>query len=363
MPMDLGREVQYLTLDVISSVGLGKTFGMLRSDSETHDYLESSDEGLVIGNVAFAMGFGWVTQLPIFGKFLTPSPADSSNFSKMMSTCFRYVDERAASPTDKQTDMLASFMRHGLAGDELRSEALEQIIAGSNTTAGAVRGTLLYVMTNPRVYSKLQREVDDAVREGKAPRAGEGFIAASQAKQLPYLQAVIREASRIWPPVVNIFPRDVPLGGDTVIINGESVFLPDGVCIGYSAHGMHHSEEIYGKDAKAFRPERWFEPDPAKLARMIQTNDLIFGHGRFHCLGKAVAQVEIGKTVFEVSGDVSLLSYCYPVLTRELIVATTKLRPRANQSDAPLEFTKLSSILRDLGYVGSSNGEKVRGLI
>ena len=301
VPMDLAKKVQYFTLDVISSVGLGKAFGMLQSDCDVNDYLQSSEEGLAIGSTALAMGFSWITQAPFIGRFIAPSPQDNNGFGRMMATCFRLVDERAASPVDKRSDMLASFMRHGLAGDELRTEALEQIIAGSDTTAGAIRGTLLHLMTNPRVYLKLQREVDDAVHRDRAPSTGGGLITAAQARQLPYLQAVIREALRVWPPVANIFSRDVPTGGDTVVVDGESVFLPGGVCIGYSAYAMHQSEKIYGTDAKAFRPERWLESDPAMLALMVRTNDLIFGHGKFQCLGKAVAQIEIGKTVFEVS--------------------------------------------------------------
>lgn len=305
VPMDIAKKVQYFTLDVISSVGLGKAFGMLQRDRDVDDYLQSSEEGLAIGNTALAMGFSWITQAPIIGRFIAPSPKDNNGFGKMMAACFRLVDERAASPADERSDMLASFMRHGLAGDELRTEALEQIIAGSETTAGAIRGTLLHLMTNPRVYLRLQREVDDAVRRDLAPSTGGGLITAAQARQLPYLQAVIREALRVWPPVANIFSRDVPAGGDTLVVDGESVFLPGGVCIGYSAYAMHQSEKIYGKDAKAFRPERWLESDPAMLAVMVRTNDLTFGHGKFQCLGKAVAQIEIGKTVFEVSRNSS----------------------------------------------------------
>ncbi|KAJ6013104.1 hypothetical protein N7499_012292 [Penicillium canescens] len=314
MPMDLAKKVQYFTLDVISSVGLGKAFGMLQSDHDVDDYLKSSEEGLAIGNTALAIGFSWITQMPFIGRFIAPSPKDSNGFGKMMAACFRLVEERAAGSTNEKSDMLASFIRHGLAGDELRTEALEQIIAGSDTTASAIRGTLLYLITNPRVYLKLQHEIDDATRRGLAPRKGEGLITAAQARSLPYLQAVIREALRVCPPVTNIFPRDIPPDGDALIVDGESVFLPGGACIGYSACAMHQSEKIYGKDAEAFRPERWLESEPAKLAVMVRTNELIFGHGRFQCLGKAVAQIEIGKTVFELlrNFDLALISPTRP---------------------------------------------------
>ncbi|CAI7583618.1 unnamed protein product [Penicillium glandicola] len=324
VPMDLAKKVQYFTLDVISSVGFGKSFGMLQSDRDVDNYLQSSEEGLATGHTALAMGFSWITQMPFLGKFIAPSPKDNNGFGKMIAACFRVVEERAASSTNERSDMLASFIRHGLSGDELRTEALEQIIAGSDTTAGGLRGTLLHIITNPRVYFKLQCEIDDAVRLGRAPSIGEGLVTAAQTRKLPYLQAVIREALRVWPPVANIFPRDIPAGGDTVIVDGESIFLPGGACIGYSAYAIHQSEKVYCKDAKAFRPERWLESDPAKLAVMVRTNDLIFGHGKFHCLGKPVAHIELGKTVFE--------------------------------SDASLGCAELSWAFRDFKYVGASDG-------
>ncbi|KGO75812.1 Cytochrome P450 [Penicillium italicum] len=124
----------------------------------------------------------------------------------------------------------------------------------SDTNASAIRETVLHIITNPRVYSRLQREIDDTVCLGHAPSVGEGLVAATQARNLPYLQAVIREAL----------------------------------------------EKIYGKDADDFRPERWLESDPAKLAFMVRTNNLTFGHSRFQCLGKAVAKIEITKAVFEL---------------------------------------------------------------
>ncbi|KAL1612353.1 hypothetical protein SLS60_000579 [Paraconiothyrium brasiliense] len=300
IPMDLAQKVQYLTLDVISSLAFGKTFGMLQNDADVDDYLRSSEEGLAAGNTALALGVSWLAHAPFIGKFIAPSPNDDTGFGKMIAACFRFVDERAANPTDKRSDMLASFIRHGLSGDELRSEALEQLIAGADTTSSGIRGALLYIMTNPRVYGKLQQEVDVAVRDGKAPASGRGIINLAEAKQLPYLQAVIREALRVWPPAVNIFSRDTPPGGDTIAVKGENIFLPGGVSIGYCAYGLHRSEEVYGTDAKVFRPERWLNSDPDKLAAMIRTNELVFGHGRFQCLGRPVAQLELVKTIYEV---------------------------------------------------------------
>ncbi|KAH7374639.1 cytochrome P450 [Plectosphaerella cucumerina] len=302
VPVDMAKKVQYFTLDVITGVGLGKPFGMLRADADVDGYLSSIEQGLQAANFALAAGVSWMAQAPLVGPYIAPGPHKKDAFGGMMAKCFRFVDQRMAADTGKRSDMLASFARHGLQGDELRSEALEQIIAGSDTTAGAIRGVLLLVMTNPRVCAKLQGEIDAAVRDGRAPRKGDdAIISFAEAKALPYLQAVIRESLRVRPPVVNVFPRDVPAGGDRVDVGGgETVFLPEGACIGYSGCAMHLSEAVYGEDAAAFRPERWFEPDADRLAAMVRTNELVFGHGKWACLGKPVAQIELSKAVFEI---------------------------------------------------------------
>ncbi|KAB8238143.1 cytochrome P450 [Aspergillus alliaceus] len=296
-PMDLAKKVQYLTLDVISTVGLGKSFGMLKTDTDVNEYAKSTEEGLLLANFLMGTGLHWLTQTQWLGKFLGPSTNDSTGFGKMMATAEQMVAERLRSPTNSKSDMLASFIRHGLTGDELTQEAFEQILAGSDTTASGIRGIFLSLFTNPRVYKRLQAEIDDVVRTGGP--LSHGIISDTEVRRLEYLQAVIREGLRIFVPVVNIFARDAPPEGDEVTINGESVFIPGGTWIGYSALGMHLSKATYGDDAEVFRPERWLIDDKDRLANMTRVNDLIFGYGRWKCLGQTVAQLEIGKIIFE----------------------------------------------------------------
>jgi cytochrome P450 len=302
--MDLSKKIQYLTLDIISTVGTSQPFGMLAADSDIDAYIANGEAGLLIGNTFMALRLEGIRQAPLIGKLIAPSPTDASGFGKMLGTCFKIVDARWAEPeSEKKTrvDMLASWMRAGLSRDDLRSETVEQILAGSDTTASALRGVFLYLVTNPRVYAKLQREFDAASESGNVEVGETGVITLAATKRMVYLQAVIREAMRVWPPVVNLFPHDVPREGDTVVVDGTSYFLPGGAEIGLSVTGMMHSKAIFGKDAKCFRPERWLEEgDEERLVRMTRTTDLIFGHGRWQCLGKSIAQLEIGKTVYEV---------------------------------------------------------------
>ncbi|TLS20886.1 uncharacterized protein PpBr36_10754 [Pyricularia pennisetigena] len=298
--MDLAQKIPMFTLDVISTVGFGTAFGMLAADEDVNGYMASASSGLRINNAIIALG--WAVQrfmdLPLVCK-LGPHEKDSYGFGKMMGTVFEAVEKRVRrGDTDKRSDMLASFMRHGLSGDALRGEVLEQVVAGSDTTAAALRGTMLLLLTSPRVFARLREEVDDAVRQGRAPRTPD-VISKAQADALPYLQAVIREGMRVKVPVLCNFPRDIPPGGETWEVDGDQVFIPGGTDVGYSGYAMHHDKRIYGDDAESFRPERWLEKSP-NLTVMTKTNDLIFGHGKWQCLGKSVAMFELGKVIFEL---------------------------------------------------------------
>jgi cytochrome P450 len=302
-PMDLATKMAYLTLDVISAVGLGAAFGNLKTDSDVNDYHHAAETGLRMGNTAFGLGTSWLPTLPIIGPAISSSEKDTTGFGKMMAEARKVVDARRLKSTDEKSDMLASFIRHGIEGDDLFQEVFEQILAGSDTTAAALRIIMLYIMSHPRVYAKLQKEIDQAAA-GSA--VGEDIVLDVEARKLPYLSAVIREGLRVHPPVVNLFSRIVPKGGDVVTVDGKEVFLPEDTMIGYSAWSMHRNNKaVYGEDAEVFRPERWIVDETVpgekeRLAKMIRTNDLIFGHGRWVCLGRVVALIEINKTIFEL---------------------------------------------------------------
>lgn len=70
---------------------------------------------------------------------------------------------------------------------------------------------------------------------------------------------------------------------------------------------IHHNSDLYGPDQQAYRPDRWIhtsaggdEPSKEKIALMERNNDLIFGHGKYSCLGKSVAVIELNKVFVEL---------------------------------------------------------------
>ena len=161
-------------------------------------------------------------------------------------------------------------------------------IAGADTSAMAIRGTLLYIVTNPHVQSKLLEEISHAPISSP--------IKDIEARKLPYLQAVIKEGLRIFPPVTGIMFKQVPPGGDT--LNG--IYIPEKTNIGWSSFGLMRNEKVWGKDAKVFRPERWMEGSPEEIRKKEIYSEMVFGYGKYQCLGKNVANMELNKIFVEV---------------------------------------------------------------
>ena len=77
---------------------------------------------------------------------------------------------------------------------------------------------MYYLLQNPPVYAKLQAEIRDAFENYDS-------ITASRAQRLPYLQAVIAEGLRIYPPGSQGFPRLSPSPG----VNVAGYWVPEGV--------------------------------------------------------------------------------------------------------------------------------------
>lgn len=183
-------------------------------------------------------------------------------------------------------------MAHGLTQTQCEVETLFMFVAGSDTTAAAMKITMLYIISTPRVYQQLKTEIATALREGRASSP----ITQAEARALPYLQAVIYEGLRIRPVTTSSLSKEVPPGGDTV----HGKFIPGGAFIGTNAPALLRSRELFGEDADTFRPERFLGLDRARLAEMRRNVELTFGYGRWMCAGKPIAFMELDKVYFEV---------------------------------------------------------------
>lgn len=167
---------------------------------------------------------------------------------------------------------------------------------------------MVHIITNPLVYTKLQREIDQAIASGSISSP----IAIDEALKLPYLQACIKEGLRIFPPIASLRERVTPPEGD--FLNG--FFVPGGVNVGFNLRAMQRNK-VFGSDPEVFRPERWLEQDEERIAEMDKVHSIIFNYGESKCLGMRIANLTLNKFFVEVSMILAL-----PVI-RVLIVPSS----------------------------------------
>ena len=140
---------------------------------------------------------------------------------------------------------------------------------------------------------RLQLEIDHAIARSALPECVRN---EEVSRELPYLQACIKEGLRVFPPITALRERVTPPEGD--YIGGYHV--PGGVNIGLNMRGVLR-DKVFGSDPEVFRPERWLGQIPEHLKQMEKVQELIFGHGFTRCLGIPIATMSLNKVFVEVS--------------------------------------------------------------
>ncbi|PHH90859.1 hypothetical protein CDD83_2415 [Cordyceps sp. RAO-2017] len=296
-PMDLALKCNYFALDVISELGFGAAFGFLREDRDLYRY-----NALTRRFFPFVMFLSSVPSLlALLGRWplnaMGPAAGDSAGFGRLMQFAAGFVDGRLAPGAKRGRDMMQAFVDAGLTRDELMQEVFVETVAGSDTTATAVRSTMLCLLGNPAALARLRAEIDTGIASGLVSSP----VRDAEARRMPYLQAVIREGIRMFPPATGVLSKQVPAGGDVLL--GHAV--PAGVQVGHNICGLLRSRALFGPDADVFRPDRWLEAeaaeaDPDRLREMVGAVELVFGYGKFQCLGRTIAQMELNKVYVEL---------------------------------------------------------------
>ena len=171
----------------------------------------------------------------------------------------------------------------GFKEEDLVQNAASTITAGSDTVAATLQSFVYHLLHYPSILAKLTMEVDTAHAAGKLSHP----ILASEAQNLPYLQAVLKEILRFFPPVPSGLPRKIPPTGLSI---GNKHF-PPGITISINPHIIHRSPECFAANADQFLPERWLGEDGKRIEKYF----IAFGAGYNSCPGRAVAFAELSK--------------------------------------------------------------------
>ena len=296
-PMDFARIAQFFTLDVLSTLAFGEKFGYMEANKDLYDYNKTSAEFLpILEWITNHPGIRWVMTSAPIQALAAPKGTDAIGQGKIIGIAQKAVAERYGADAKVKRDMLGHFVSKGLTQEQAEVESHLQIMAGADSTSSALRLTFMLLLGNPTAYAKLNAEIETAIEAGKISYP---VITLAEAQQMPYLQAVIWEGLRLWPPLFGLQAKMSPPGGETV--NG--VFFPGGTEVAICDTAVGRKKAVFGPDADIFRPDRWIEADAATKDKYMKTAEIIFGAGRFVCLGKSIAMMELSKAFVEVSSS------------------------------------------------------------
>ncbi|KAI1810274.1 benzoate 4-monooxygenase cytochrome P450 [Poronia punctata] len=164
---------------------------------------------------------------------------------------------------------------------QLAAHAHDLVIAGSDTTATALAAITYHLLRDKSTMRTLQAEIRTAFASGDD-------ITGKAAKCLPYLDAVILEGLRIYPPFPLAPPRVVPAGGEVV----DGCFLPGGTIVSTSPYAASMDPANFKNPAR-FLPERWLREEPEDKLDASQP----FSLGSRSCIGKGLAMLELRLTL------------------------------------------------------------------
>lgn len=146
------------------------------------------------------------------------------------------------------------------------------MVAGTETTATTLSGLIYMLMRDPTTMEKLTREIHESF-------AVSSDISMERLAGLPYLNACVKEAMRIYPSVPVGMPHVTPAEGSTVC----GRFVPPGTVVSASHLFMYTSADNFA-DPLLFIPERWLGDERFADDKRAAVNP--FSMGSRDCLGK-----------------------------------------------------------------------------
>ena len=195
---------------------------------------------------------------------------------------FGEIAARRANPDPGRRDILSLLLgARGEGGEaftdgEVRDQVMTLMFAGHDTSTSTLTFMMYELARHPEVRARLCEE-QDRVLGGAAPTVDQ------LEREMPYLEMVLDEVLRLYPPAW-IGPRravrEYSFGGYTV---------PKDAYVNYCSWASHRIPEIF-PDPEAFVPERFTRERKAALPRGAYVP---FGGGSRICIGKRFGQTEV----------------------------------------------------------------------
>ncbi len=209
----------------------------------------------------------------------------AARFHRLGKVVEAIIDQRLTQPRDSFDflgHMLAARTRDGAAMSRaaLVDEVMTLIVAGHETTASALAWAWYLIATDPSVCARLQAAVDGADIERLREDGGHRH------PDLAYLDAVIQETLRLYPPGWLLSRRAI--GPDT--LGGHAVEAGDQLFI---SPYILHRHAGYWHQPERFDPDRFMPGNDGLAGPLHRFAYIPFAAGPRHCVGEHLAMVEM----------------------------------------------------------------------
>jgi cytochrome P450 len=192
------------------------------------------------------------------------------------------IAQRRGRPDPEKMDILSLLIGvrdeagEGFTDKEVRDQVMTLMFAGHDTSTSTLTFMMHELARHPDVVARLCEE-QDRVLGGEAPDIDR------LEREMPYLEMVLDEVLRLYPPAW-IGPRRAVRDFE---FNGHRVAR--GSYVNYCSWASHRLPEVF-PEPEAFIPERFSRERKAALPRGAYVP---FGGGRRICIGKRFGQIEV----------------------------------------------------------------------
>ncbi|XP_044729324.1 probable cytochrome P450 4d14, partial [Chrysoperla carnea] len=179
-----------------------------------------------------------------------------------------------------------------LTNSDIREEVDTFMFEGHDTVSSGLSFTLYLLANHPEVQNQVFEEIREICGDDLKKHA-----TLSDLNKMSYLEAVIKESMRIYPPVPIVgrkLSEDLPLENGVLRKNARPSIM---------IYSIHHNPE-YFPDPEAFKPERFL----TQAQNKNYFSYIPFSAGSRNCIGQKFAMYEMKSTITNVIRHYELCS-------------------------------------------------------
>ncbi|KAI0686845.1 high nitrogen upregulated cytochrome P450 monooxygenase 1 [Cytidiella melzeri] len=287
--VDISKWMSYFAFDFMGSMIFNQDFGLLKAGKDVDGFWHTVEEGVVTT--------GWLAHITWILPILNAVPGVDKNLKKLVRFGQKLAQTRVRAGS-KRKDLFYYLMgedepsrKEKASIESLTADGMMAVIAGSDTTATALSHLWYFLVKHPECYKTLRAEIL-AENEGDFTRQA----------NMPYLNACINEALRLYPPIISGLQRRVETGSGGKIVTTH--FVPEETQLPVHVFTLHRSCENFSPLPDTFWPDRWLTGQtsytlptgqviPASEVKTDKRAFIPFSVGPQNCAGKGMAAVEM----------------------------------------------------------------------